>query len=209
MEDKKMKELRHNLLELWKREEIIKSELLINAILQVPREDFIPEKIVHMTYEDEDIKLDDSSVMLQIKTIIKIIEEGSLEKNNKILIIGSSTGYEEALLTVMGMKVDVLEPRIENIQRASSNLGKVYPNHDAPQYHRRFKDISKVYDRILCFGTISTIDKQLMELVDEGIMVLSVGEKHLLMRLVMKGDNNPIMQFHGILWMPLIDDAIF
>ena len=204
-----MKKLRHNLIELWKKEEIIRSEMLIEAILKVPREEFVPKNIISLTYEDEDLKLDESSVMLQLKTIIKVIEEGSLEKNNKILLIGSSTGYEEAILTVMGMNVDVLEPRIENIQRASSNLGKVYPKHDAPLYHRRFKDISKVYDRILCFGTISSIDKQLMELVNEGIMVLSVGEKHLLMRLVMKGDNNPIMQFHGVLWMPLIDDSIF
>ena len=209
MEDKKEQLIRQKMAELWKKEGIIRSELLVEAFIKAPRRSFIPEKYGGIAYLDQDIMLDSESVMLNASKVIKVLEEASLEKGNHVLQIGSSTGYEEALISMMGMKLDVLEPRIENIQRASANIAAACKSMEAPQYHRRLRDISTNYDRVVCFSTISTMDKKIVELVENGIMVLSVGEKHLLMRMEMKGDNNPILQFHGSIWMPLMDDTIF
>lgn len=200
---------RENLVDLWRREEILKSEAVIRGYLKVNREEFLPEIQRHLAYLDEDIKLDSSSVMLKTQTIIKILEEAKLEKGMNVLQIGSTTGYEEALLTHMGLNVDVIEPRLEHIQRASANIGTVYPDMVAPQYYRRLRDTNKLYDRIICFGTVSSMDQKIMDKIEEGILILSVGEKHLLMKLEIKDNDNPTMQFHGILWMPLIDDEIF
>ncbi|MFT4309162.1 MAG: hypothetical protein ACMXYL_01600 [Candidatus Woesearchaeota archaeon] len=200
-------ESRRKLIELWKKESIIKNELVVNAFLKIVREDFLPEGYKELAYSQEDIRLDDQSIIIDSYKTIRLLVEASLSTKLKVLQIGSITGYEEALLSTIGVELDVIEPRIEHIQRASANLGTL--NIIAPQYYRRLKDISKTYDRIICFNTISSTDKRLMELVNIGIMVLSVGEKHLLIRMVMEGNNNPIMQFKGSLWLPLIDDYIF
>jgi protein-L-isoaspartate(D-aspartate) O-methyltransferase len=200
---------RKDLSELWKREGLIKSETLIRAFIKVGREKFLPEKLREMAYADSDIRLDSDSVMLQQNTVIKVLEEADLKNNNKVLQIGSVTGYEEALITEMGMEVHVLEPRLEHIQRASANIGAACNNMPAPHYYRRIRDTNEHYDRIICFGTISSMDEKVMSLMEEGVMVLSVGEKHLLMRLEIKQNKSPILKFHGIVWMPLIGDEIF
>jgi len=209
MEEEKGVEIRKNLAELWKKEEILTSSIVNDAFIRVPREKFLPQKLRELAYTDEDIRLDSSSIMLSINTIITLLEEAKIEKNNIILQIGSVTGYEEALLTLMGAKVDVIEPRIEHIQRASANLGTIYPKNEAPQYYRRLRDTHKHYDRVITFGTISSMDEKIIGLVKKGTLVLSVGEKHLLMRMEIKETENPILKFHGIRWMPLIGDDIF
>ena len=72
---------------------------IIKAFAKIPREKFVPEHLEHYAYEDIALRLEDGSSLSQPSTIAFILQLLDLKQNQKILEIGSGSGYLLALIS--------------------------------------------------------------------------------------------------------------
>jgi protein-L-isoaspartate(D-aspartate) O-methyltransferase len=100
------------------RENMIKGQLcpnkvtdlsLIEALIKVPREVFVPRHLQHIAYADEDIDLGNGRYLAETRVLARLIQAAEIKKSDVVLDIGCGTGYSAALLgqlagTVVGVE---------------------------------------------------------------------------------------------------------
>ncbi len=74
-------------------------ESIISAFQKVRREDFLPEHLKPYAYEDIALPLEDGSTTSQPSTIAFMLSLLDLNQNQKVLEIGSGSGYVLALIS--------------------------------------------------------------------------------------------------------------
>jgi protein-L-isoaspartate(D-aspartate) O-methyltransferase len=91
----------------------IKSEAVLNAVKQVERHLFIPPAIRHLAYKDNALPIGHGQTISQPFTVAYMTEALNLKPGEKILEIGTGSGYQAAILIAMGMKVYSIERNVE------------------------------------------------------------------------------------------------
>src|SRR3989338_4258532 len=75
------------------------SKKIINAFEKVKRENFVPENLKDLSYEDTALSLQEGATISQPSTIAFMLDLLNLEGKEKVLEIGSGSGYVLALLS--------------------------------------------------------------------------------------------------------------
>ena len=84
------------------------SEKIISAFSKVPREDFIPEQYKTMAYVDNALPIGHNQTISQPYTIATMFSILYLREGQKVLEIGSGSGYVLALMSeIVGEKGQV------------------------------------------------------------------------------------------------------
>lgn len=99
---------------------------IIEAMLAVPREDYVPDAKRDTAYVDANIDLGHGRVMLEPRTIAKMLDALEVQPSDVVLDLGCGLGYSTALLArmadfVVGVEDD--EDRAEQAQRTLSDHG--------------------------------------------------------------------------------------
>ncbi|HXQ93060.1 MAG TPA: protein-L-isoaspartate O-methyltransferase [Nitrososphaerales archaeon] len=96
-----LKESKLSLIRSLKDEGILRSKSIEEALLAVPREEFIwPGTTVSISYQDEPILLDETGQTISAPhMIVMMLEEFDLSSGLKVLEIGSGSGYNAALIS--------------------------------------------------------------------------------------------------------------
>lgn len=86
---------------------------IITAMLDVPRENFVPEKSRALAYLDLDLGLAATGAatrrLMKPMVLSKLIQALDIEATDKVLIVGAATGYSAAILARMAGEVIALE----------------------------------------------------------------------------------------------------
>lgn len=105
-------------------------ENIISAFQKVRREDFLPEHLKPYAYEDIALPLEDGSTTSQPSTIAFMLSLLDSKQNQKILEIGSGSGYVLALISeiikngkIYGLEINKnLAIKSANILKDDSNI---------------------------------------------------------------------------------------
>jgi protein-L-isoaspartate(D-aspartate) O-methyltransferase len=116
-----MYETERNILVENLRQKGIKDELVLAAISQVPRHEFVQKIMIPHAYKDVALPIGYGQTISQPYTVALMTESLRLKKDGKVLEIGTGSGYQAAILKFMGMQVFSIE-RNENIYRQVQNL---------------------------------------------------------------------------------------
>ena len=103
------------------------SKKIIDAFKEVPRENFVLEKLKPRAYEDTALPIGQSQAISQPYTIATMLSLLRAKKGQKVLEIGSGCGYVLALLSnVVGKSGEVFGVEIikELAERSAKNLKK-------------------------------------------------------------------------------------
>jgi len=97
---------------------------------ELPREPFVPDAYRGLAYADTEIPLGGGSVMLAPKVIGRMLQALDVHAGDKVLEIGTGTGYVTACLAALGGQVHSMEidPELADAAReriAALSLGKV------------------------------------------------------------------------------------
>ena len=108
------------------RDQGIEDERVLDAMLEVPRHIFIDEALSHRAYEDTALPIGFAQTISQPYIVAKMTEsllaEGPLEK---VLEIGTGSGYQTAILSQLVKKVHTVE-RIQGLhERAKQTLRRL------------------------------------------------------------------------------------
>jgi protein-L-isoaspartate(D-aspartate) O-methyltransferase len=82
---------------------------LIDAMLDVPRELFVPKPLTDRAYLDSDIAIGDGRVLLKPMVLAKLIQAGQVGSADHVLDVGCGTGYSSAILARLAGSVVALE----------------------------------------------------------------------------------------------------
>ena len=180
MEDSiKYQGLRRHLVELLKSKGI-DSKSVLKAVGNVPRQYFMDQSLINFSYEDQAYPISSNQTISQPFTVAFQTQLLEIETENKILEIGTGSGYQTAILLELSSKIYTIERQqklFKKTQRLFKSLGlrpkKIIfgdgilglPD-DAP------------FDRILVTAGASQVPKNLLDqLKIGGKLVIPVGLK--------------------------------
>jgi protein-L-isoaspartate(D-aspartate) O-methyltransferase len=98
---------------------------LLDAMLTVPREQFLPPTLAPLAYVDADIPVGKGRALLRPMVLAKLIQAAALSAGERILDVGCATGYSAAILARLGASVVALEEDGDLAAAAKTALGAV------------------------------------------------------------------------------------
>ena len=130
-------EPRRNMVNQQLRRRGIRQTELLNAMETVPRHLFVPERVRPEAYVDEPVPLGpDGDALLQPYMTALMIELLKLDGSQKVLEVGTGTGYDAAVLSKLAREVYTIEISPERGEEARSRLKSLgFANIQRP--HRR------------------------------------------------------------------------
>lgn len=97
-------------------------ERILDLVRRAPRHEFVPTAHRHYAFADMQIPLGSGEVMMAPLVEARLLQELSIKASDKILEIGTGSGYMTWLLSQLGKKVHSVEIVPEFTQRASEKL---------------------------------------------------------------------------------------
>ena len=158
----------------------IKDERVLAAMRRVPRHEFLPEAIRGMAYADNALPIGEGQTMSQPYMVAIMTELLGLTSTERVLEIGTGSGYQSAVLAELCIKVYTVE-RIKTIaEKARATLDRLgYQNVAIKVYDGTYgwKEMAP-FDAIMVTAGAPEIPAPLVEqLKDGGRMVIPVGER--------------------------------
>ena len=103
------------------------SEEVLKAMQNVPRHEFVPQKLVEYAYKDRPLAIGFGQTISQPFIVALMTELLDINDTSVVLEIGTGSGYQAAILAEMGVKVYSVEIIPELAERASKVLNTLYP----------------------------------------------------------------------------------
>ena len=107
----------------------VADERVLAAMARVPRELFVPGDLRRHAYDDAALPLAAGQTISQPYMVARICEALGLTGGERVLDVGSGSGYQAAVLAELAGEVDTIERIPELAERARANL-------DAAGYER-------------------------------------------------------------------------
>jgi len=95
---------------------------IIDAMLQVPREEFVPTGQREAAYVGENLELSGARVVLEPRTLAKILDALDIEPDELVLDIGCAYGYSSAVIARMAEAVVAVEVDADMVREAQDAL---------------------------------------------------------------------------------------
>lgn len=193
------KGLRAKLVETIRRKGI-SDENVLQAIAKVPRHLFMESVFVHRAYEDDAFPIGNGQTISQPYTVAFQSELLKIKKGDKVLEIGTGSGYQASVLFEMGAKVYTIERQKDLFVNAQKTLGLLGYKVNF-FYGDGYKGLPTYgpFDKILITAAAPEIPDELVkQLAPGGIMVLPLGRGSQTMTSIEKlPDGNLLKKKHG------------
>lgn len=124
-EERYLKEAREKMVELIKSRRI-KDERVISAMLKVPRHLFVDKSQWGSAYDDRPLPIGFGQTISQPYIVALMTESLEIKKNEKVLEIGTGSGYQSAILAELTDKVysvEIIEELGKRADRVLKSLG--------------------------------------------------------------------------------------
>jgi protein-L-isoaspartate(D-aspartate) O-methyltransferase len=187
----------------------IRDKRVLAAMARIPREQFVPLESRHLAYEDGPLPIGWEQTISQPYIIAIMTEALELKGNEKVLEIGTGSGYQTAILAELATKVISVErvPALaESARQTLDNLG--YKNieiHLAEETLGWQK--AAPYDDIMVTAAAPDIPEDLLaQLNIGGYMVIPVGPRYSqeLYKVTRKKGKNQVQNLGGCRFVALI-----
>jgi protein-L-isoaspartate(D-aspartate) O-methyltransferase len=110
------------MVELQLRARGIDDERVLEAMATVPREQFVPEELRARAYEDAALPIGAGQTISQPYMVALICSELHLLGGERVLDVGTGSGYQAAVLAALGAEVHSIERVPELAERARAAL---------------------------------------------------------------------------------------
>ncbi len=211
MSESKVRELREKMVESQLEARGVSDSHVLEAFRNVPREKFVPSDLRNLAYVDSPLSIGDDQTISQPYTVAFMTELLELEPENKVLEVGTGSGYQAAILAEIVSEVYTIE-RLEGLARSAKKTLKDLGYFNV---HVRIGDGSKgwleeaPFDRILVTAAASEVpDPLLDQLAEGGVLVAPVGSafSQEMVRLTKSAEGIERESFGKFRFVPLIEE---
>ncbi|MGV2870918.1 protein-L-isoaspartate(D-aspartate) O-methyltransferase [Colwellia sp. E150_009] len=191
----------------------ISNPLVLQAIANSPRHIFIPEILAHKAYDNTALPIGQGQTISQPYIVAKMSELLLKDFQPKsILEIGTGSGYQTSILAQLTEKVFSVE-RIKSLQFQAKRCLRAIDLHNISLKHGDGWQgwASKApFDAIIVTAGAVTVPQALLEqLVDGGRLVIPVGDKTQILKIITRqGNNYNEKQVEAVRFVPLVAGAL-
>lgn len=189
----------------------IRDERVLAAMAKVRREVFVDAENALNAYADFPLPIGDGQTISQPYIVAAMLEKLELDATDRVLEVGTGTGYEAALLAELSAEVWTIERHADLAQRAQkilralgySNVHVVYGDGSRGLLERA------PFDKILVAAAAPSIPQVLIyQLADGGKLLLPVGTRQeQQLQLVQKfGDQISVKSEQACRFVPLVGE---
>ena len=158
----------------------ITDERVLQAMVTVPRHEFVPAYWINQAYVDEPLPIGHGQTISQPYIVAAMLASLGLAGTEKVLEIGTGCGYQAAVVSLLAREVHTVEILPDLAQSAAGRLQRLgYPN-----VHVHAGDgtlgwpDSSPYDAILIAAAAPAIPEPLLQQLAEcGRLIAPVGEE--------------------------------
>jgi protein-L-isoaspartate(D-aspartate) O-methyltransferase len=113
---------RLNMVESQVRPNKVTDPRLLEALLEVPRETFVPDQLRGVAYVDEDVPLGGGRFLMEPMVFARLVQTAAVKPEDTVLEVGCGTGYGAAVLARLAARVVTLESEPDLARQAEANL---------------------------------------------------------------------------------------
>lgn len=143
---------------------------IIDAMLAVPREEFVPGGMREAAYIGENINLGDGRVVLEPRTFAKMLDALDITGSEMVLDIGSALGYSAAIIARMAEAVVALEEDASMAKEAADLLSEHNADNAIVEQGLLAEGAAEhaPFDVMIVQGGVQSIPEALMAQLKEG-----------------------------------------
>jgi protein-L-isoaspartate(D-aspartate) O-methyltransferase len=116
---------RRDMVEQQLRRRGIRDERVLDAMLSVPRHEFVPPAFLGMAYDDRPVPIGESETISQPYIVAAMTEVAQVEPGDVALEVGTGTGYQAAILAYLGARVYTIERNSRHAAAARARLARL------------------------------------------------------------------------------------
>lgn len=175
----------------------VRDEAVLKAMDTVARHLFVPEQYRHEAYADYPLPIGEGQTISQPYIVARMTELLQLNPGDKVLEIGTGSGYQAAVLAEMGVEVhtiEILPSLAEKAKKVLEEMGYDRVRVLVGDGYRGYPEAAP-YDGIIVTAAPAKIPEPLLEqLKNGGRMVIPVGKYVQELKVVIKGEDGVIVQ---------------
>lgn len=210
--DPKADSLRQRMVERQVARRGVRDQHVLSAMRRVPREAFVPARLREFAYEDSPLPIENGQTISQPYMVARMIEAADVQPNDRVLEIGTGSGYAAAVLARIAERVYTIERHsglARSAQRRLEALGFGNIEVRAGDGSNGWPEAAP-FEAILVAASGPDIPQGLREqLAIGGRMVMPVGEagSQRLLRVTRFSEHQfDTEDFGGVLFVPLIGE---
>ena len=187
---------------------------VLRAMRDVPRHEFVPEDYLRQAYDDHPLPIGFGQTISQPFIVAWMTELLELEPGDKVLEIGTGSGYQAAVLAELGeIKVYSVEIVPELASRAVERLSRLGYGVRVKEGNGYFGwEENAPYDAIIVTAAPDHLPQSLVQqLVESGILVIPIGPPggyQSLWQFVKTGDTVQAINLGGVMFVPFTGGGV-
>lgn len=103
----------------------VEDETILEAMRSFPRHELVPESQRRFAYADRPLPIGEQQTISQPYIVAFMTEAAQVKKGDKVLEIGTGSGYQAAILALVGARVFSIEIIAELAARAQKDLARL------------------------------------------------------------------------------------
>ena len=218
-EDAATRRARNAMVEHQLRARDIDDRRVLEVMAKVPRHRFVPERIQGSAYRDSALPIDDGQTISQPYIVALMTQQLALQSEDRVLEVGTGSGYEAAVLAELAGEVFTIEIRPLLHTQSKERLAALgYGNvraFEGDGYYGLKQHAP--FDHIMITAAVDHIPAPLLEqLATGGTMILPLGNPFSYQNLVLvtktgsgsSGADYTVDLILGVLFVPMTGHAL-
>lgn len=197
----KHKGMRRRLIEQIQREGRIQDKRILEAMMRIPRHAFLDSSFEEYAYQDRPFPIGKDQTISQPTTVAFQTQLLEVQKNDRVMEVGTGSGYQAALLSELGARVYTIERYKSLKQKAEINLKKLGFHGINLFYGDGYKGLPAYapFHKILITAAAPELPETFFaQLKNGGILVIPYGRGQVqVMKRFIKNGNEVVEENHG------------
>lgn len=205
------------------REELVKNDIenkgikdpkVLAAMREVQRHSFVPDELESAAYADRPLPIGEGQTISQPYVVALMTEILNLTNGQRVLEIGTGSGYQAAILAEIVNEVYTIEIKKILYDRASKTLESLKYNNIYSRHGDGYFGWPEAapFDAIMITAAVDHIPPPLIQQLKDGArLTLPLGNPFSYQNLVLvtkKGEDTSVRQITGVLFVPLTGHAL-
>lgn len=184
---------------------------VLDAIARVPREAFVPETFRQHAYDDTALPIDENQTVSQPLVVAMMTQALAIGRRDKVLEIGTGSGYQAAVLSLLCRRLFTVERRRGLLRQAEARFGALGIGNITTLFTDGYNGWPEQapFDRIMITAAAHDIPDALTDqLAEGGMLIAPVGDQiagQRLLRLTKENGTVTRDDFGGVRFVPLVE----
>ena len=155
----------------------IKNKRILDAFLNIPREEFVPTEYKKNAYYDGPLPIGSNQTISQPYIVALMTQMLEVRKSDIVLEVGTGSGYQSAILSRLAKKVISVEIIPKLVDFAKDNHSRCNIKNTEIYFHDGTLSLNQKFDRIIITAASQRLVKSWVEeLKDGGILIVPEGD---------------------------------